>query len=140
MLFSFSLTEALPRSRIFLAGGECMKKLDEGAPVAVEKAYDFVLWLLPKVENFPKAHRFTVGERLTTHGLDLLTSLVEAAYSREKSGLLDQASRKVNSTRLLLRMAKDLKLMSIDAYGFSAEKLDEIGRMVGGWSKAAARV
>ena len=116
-----------------------MKKPDAGAPVAVEKAYDFVLWLLPKVENFPKAHRFTVGERLTTHGLDLLTSLVEAAYSREKAGLLDQAIRKVNSTRLLLRMAKDLKLMSIDAYGFSAEKLDEIGRMVGGWSKAAGR-
>jgi len=89
-----------------------MTKLDDGAPVAVGKAYDFVLWLLPKVENFPKAHRFTVGERLSAHGLDLLTSLVEAAYAREKAGLLEEASRKVNSTRLLLRMAKDLKLMS----------------------------
>ena len=116
-----------------------MKKLDDGAPVAVGKAYDFVLWLLPKVENFPRTHRFTVGERLTTHGLDLLTALVEAAYARQKGELLEQASRKVNSTRYLLRMAKDLKLMSIDAYGFSAEKLDEIGRMVGGWSKAAAK-
>jgi hypothetical protein len=48
-----------------------MKKSDISAPVAVQKAYDFVLWLLPKVENFPKAHRFTVGERLTTQGLDL---------------------------------------------------------------------
>jgi hypothetical protein len=65
-----------------------MKKPDEGAPVVVGKAYDFVLWLLPKVENFPKAHRFTVGERLTANGLDLPTSLVEAAYSREKAGLL----------------------------------------------------
>ncbi|MBI1791858.1 MAG: diversity-generating retroelement protein Avd [Acidobacteria bacterium] len=116
-----------------------MKKSDDGAPVAVGKAYEFVLWLLPKVESFPRAHRFTVGERLTTHGLDLLTSLVEAGYAREKAGLLDQASRKVNSTRYLLRLAKDLKLMSIDAYAFSAEKLDEIGRMVGGWSKAAAK-
>ncbi len=62
-----------------------MKKSDEGAPVVVGKAYDFILWLLPKVENFPGAHRFTVGERLTTHGLDLLTSLVEAAYSRDKA-------------------------------------------------------
>ena len=114
-----------------------MKKPDEGAPVVVTKAYDFVLWLLPKVENFPKAYRYTVGERLTAHGLDMLTALVEAAYTREKAGLLDQASRKVNSTRLLLRMAKDLKLMSIDAYGFSAGQLDEIGRMVGGWSKSA---
>jgi hypothetical protein len=29
-----------------------MKKQDDGPPVAVDKAYDFVLWLLPKVENF----------------------------------------------------------------------------------------
>ena len=109
-----------------------MKKPDDGAPVAVVKTYDFALWLLQKVENFPKAYRFTVGERLAAHGLDLLTILVEAAYARNKSNLLEEASRKVNSTRYLLRMAKDLKLMSIDSYGHSAEKLDEIGRMVGG--------
>jgi hypothetical protein len=74
-----------------------MKKLDEGSPVVVGKAYDFVLWLLPKVENFPKLHRFTVGERLTSHGLDMLTLLTEAAYARDKGGLLEQASRKVNA-------------------------------------------
>jgi hypothetical protein len=119
--------------------GVGLKKPDDGAPVAVGKAYDFVLWLLPKVENFPRTHRFTVGERLTAHGLDLLTSLVEAGYARQKVELLEQASRKVNSTRYLLRLAKNLRLMSLEAYGFSAEKLDEIGRMVGGWSKAAAK-
>jgi hypothetical protein len=116
-----------------------MKKPDEDAPLVVGKTYDFVLWLLPKVEGFPRHHRFTVGERLTNHGLDLLTVLVEAAYSRRKTDLLQEARRKVNTTRYLLRMAKDLKLLSIKSYGFSAEKLDEIGRMVGGWSKAAAR-
>ena len=99
-----------------------MQKPDEGAPPVVNKAYDFVLWLLPKVENFPRAHRFTVGDRLTANGLDLLTSLVEAAYA--------------HSTRYLLRLAKDLRLLSVDSYGFSEEKLDEIGRMVGGWRKA----
>jgi len=50
--------------------------------IAVSKTYDFTLWLLPKVENFPRAHRFTVGERLTSQTLDLLTTLVEAAYAR----------------------------------------------------------
>jgi hypothetical protein len=38
-----------------------MKRADEGAPVVVGKAYDFVFWLLPKVENFPKAHRFRLA-------------------------------------------------------------------------------
>lgn len=49
--------------------------------VVVVKAYDFVLWLLPKVEKFSRAYRFTVGERLTGNGLDLLLVLVEAAYA-----------------------------------------------------------
>ena len=73
---------------------------------------------------------WTFDEARHRHTSRFLTSLVEAAYARDKVGLLDQASRKVNSTRLLLRMAKDLKLMSIESYGFSAERLDEIGRMV----------
>lgn len=105
-------------------------------PVVVTKTYDFVLWLLPKVENFKRGHKFTVGERLAEQGIDLLSIVVEAAYSRDKAGLLQEANRKVNSTRYLLRLAKDLDLMTVEAYGFSAEQLDEIGRMVGGWMKS----
>ncbi|MEP6540018.1 MAG: diversity-generating retroelement protein Avd [Bryobacteraceae bacterium] len=114
-------------------------KPEDGTPVVVGKAYDFVLWLLPKVEKFPRSHRFTVGERLSSQGLDVLVILTEAAYASSKDELLTQANRKINSTRLLLRLAKDLKLLSLDAYGFAAEKLDEIGRMAGGWRKAAVQ-
>jgi hypothetical protein len=115
------------------------KPKDETVPVIVGKTYDLVLWLLPKVESFDRKHRFTVGERLTSSGLDLLTILVEAAYSRDKSASLHEANRKINSTRYLLRLAKDLHLMSVESYRFSAEKLEEIGRMAGGWQKSAAQ-
>jgi hypothetical protein len=107
--------------------------------VIISKSYDFVLWLLTKVKGFPREYRFTVGERLASGGLDLLTVLVEAAYARDKAPLLELAARKVNSMRMLLRMSKDLKLISIDSYGFSAGSLDEIGRMVGGWHKKVAK-
>jgi hypothetical protein len=76
--------------------------------VVVGKTYDFVLWLLPKVETFPRSHRFTIGERLSAQGLDMLVILTEAAYTTSKDELLTQANRKINSTRLLLRLAKDL--------------------------------
>jgi 23S rRNA-intervening sequence protein len=109
-----------------------------GPPVAVNKAYDFVLWLLPKVEKFPRSFRFTVGERLSAQGLEVLLLLVEAAYATDKEDLLNHANRKINGTRYLLRLAKDLHLLSVDSYGFAAECLDEIGRMVGGWRKATA--
>ena len=113
------------------------EKTDHGAPVAVGKAYDFVLWLLPKVENFSRAYKFTVGERLSANGIDVLILLVEAAYSASKEDLLKQAIRKINSTRYLLRLAKDLKLLTVDSWRFAAAHLDEIGRMAGSWLKSA---
>lgn len=37
--------------------------------------------------GIPRTHQFTVGERLTSNGLDLLATLVEAAYARDKADL-----------------------------------------------------
>jgi len=56
-------------------------KTSQGVPVVVGKAYGFALWLLPKVETFPRSYRFTIGERLSAQGLDVLLILTEAAYS-----------------------------------------------------------
>jgi hypothetical protein len=112
---------------------------EASAPVAVGKAYDFVLWLLPKVEGFPRSFRFTVGDRLTLSGLDLLMLLVEAAYSASKERLLEEANRKINGIRYLLRLSKDLRLLTVDSFGFAAERVEEIGRMVGGWCTMASR-
>ena len=105
-------------------------------PIAVVKTYDLLLWLLPKVEKFNRSFRFTVGDRMVNLGLDLLLLLVEAACSTEKAGLLDGANRRANGLRYLLRLAKDLHLLTLDSYGFAAERLDEVGRMIGGWQKS----
>ena len=43
----------------------------EEPAIVVTKAYDLVLWLLPKAETFPRSYRFSVGERVVAHGLDL---------------------------------------------------------------------
>ena len=107
--------------------------------VVVTKTYDVVLWVLNKVEHFPRAHRFSLGERLMDAALDLLMTLVQAAYATEKVVLLRQASLKTNCLRYLLRLAKDVRLINLDAYSFSTEKVEEIGRMIGGWQKSLAR-
>ena len=103
--------------------------------IVVTRMYDFTLWLLPKVERFPRSYRFTVGERVTSTGLDLLAALVEAAYSASKEAPLHAAVKNVNVLRYLLRLAKDLNLMKVDSYAFASEHLDEIGRMTGGWQR-----
>ena len=66
----------------------------EEPAVVVGKTYDFLLWLLPKAEKFSRSYRFSVGERVVSHGLDLLLILVGAAYSPNKAPLLELANSK----------------------------------------------
>lgn len=54
--------------------------------VVVVKAYDFTLWLLPKVEKFARTYRFSVGDRLIAHGLNLLLVLSTGATSLAHTG------------------------------------------------------
>jgi 23S rRNA-intervening sequence protein len=107
--------------------------------VIVGKAYDLALWVLQKVEHFPKPYRISVGDRLVSHTLDLMLLLVRSAYSSDKARLLQNADLEATSLRYLLRLAKDLRLLTIDSYGFCTGNVDEIGRMLGGWRKALAR-
>lgn len=106
--------------------------------IAVQKAYDLSLWLTQKVEHFPRSYRFSIGDRIVRDGIDLLMTLVQCAYTTDKARLLESASMRTNTLRYLLRMAKDLKLMTVEAYGFSTGHVEEIGRMVGGWQKSVA--
>ena len=104
--------------------------------VAVERAYDLALWLLPKSERFPRSYRATLGQRLVNAMLDLQQSLVKASFTRDKRALLEAAQQQVNLLNVLIRLAKDLQLVSVDSYGFAAEKLAELGRMIHGWAKS----
>ena len=108
-----------------------------GLPVVVQKAYELSIWLIRKVENFPRSYRFSVGDRLVQGILDLLLRLVDAAYSRDKFRILSEVNGMLNRLRFLLRLAKDLNLLTVDSYGHAAERVEEIGRMVGGWRKAS---
>lgn len=107
--------------------------------MVVQQAYDLALWVVRKVEKFPRSFRFSVGDRMIARSLDLLETLVDAAYSSDKRALLERANRDVNSLRYLLRLGVDLKLLAGDSQEFAAGRLEEIGRMIGGWRKASAR-
>ena len=108
-------------------------------PILLAKWYDYAKWILERVESFPKNQRFIFGQRLAAHALDIMELLVEAAYARDKAGLLHTANRKIEMLRWLVRMAKDRTLCTARQYEFSCERLEECGRMTGGWLKTCSR-
>ena len=61
---------------------------------AITKLYDYLLWMIPKLEKFPRSQKFILADRIEGLALDILDLLIEAAYSRKKDDLLDIVSRK----------------------------------------------
>ena len=103
---------------------------------ALEKYYQFLLWLVPTVDKFPRAQRFVLGERIEVAALDVLDRLIEATYTRERQELLGQANLGLEKLRFLFRLAFDLKFIDLRRYEFACRALEEAGRLVGGWRRA----
>ena len=99
----------------------------------------YLLWvkIMPHLE---KGKRYTIGTRIENKLLDLL-ELGYIAYFTEK----DKKEEKLSECILLLDTIKFLtfvawegKLMANNHYEEIALKLDEIGKMFGGWKKSLA--
>lgn len=111
-----------------------MKKI---TPV-VEKHYSLVLWMLPKIANFPKDQRFLLADRIERLLLDILELLIEAVYSKNKREILIKVNLRLDVLRFMMRIAKDMKYVNVNSYDFFCQSSIEIGKMVGGWLKASA--
>jgi hypothetical protein len=105
---------------------------------ALEAHRQFLLWLVPTIEKFPRAQKFLLGDRIQTTALDVLEALIEATYTRERRAHLARANLGLEKLRHFIRLAVELKHLDLRRYEHAARSLDEIGRLVGAWAKAHA--
>jgi len=101
----------------------------------LEKVYELILWLYPTVNKFPKSQRFVLGQRIETVSLGILEKIIAANQSRAKTAYLKKTSIELDILRYLVRLSKDLHFISLRQYEFAAQKINEIGKMLGGWIK-----
>ena len=101
---------------------------------ALEAHYQFLAWLIPVIDRFPKSQRFTLGDRLENTALDVLERLIEATYTRDRRMHLQSANLGIEKLRFLLRLSADLTLLDKRRYEHAARTLDETGRLVG-WKR-----
>lgn len=107
-------------------------------PVIVTRTYDVAKWILERAARFPRHHRFGLGEALEREILTLLSALVTASYTRDRGAALRAASLAHTRLRVLLRLARDVQCLTPKQHLFIIEPLEEVGRMLGGWSRSEA--
>lgn len=106
-------------------------------PQAVQACHELLLWLIPQLDTFPRARRFTLGERLEAGLLETLEHLVEASYSRAKQEALRRANLRLEVVRHLWRLAHELRVVSTRRYEHGARLMNDLGRQVGGWLRSS---
>lgn len=88
--------------------------------------------------NFPKDSRYTLGNKIDSLFLELLENTIRAGYSdkTEKQIFLKRASVKLDLLKFFLQVAWEIKSLENKKYIKLSEKLNEIGKMLGGWIKS----
>jgi four helix bundle protein len=105
--------------------------------IIYQKHYDLMVYSFPIIGRFPQNQRFVLGQQIENSMLTIGMMIVHANKLRQKREKLYEIDIELEKLRFLIRLAKDLKMMSISKYGHHCERLDEIGRLLGGWLKSA---
>ena len=107
--------------------------------IIYQKTYDLILWFFPIINKFPKKQRFVLGQQIENELLEIIKDIILANNERNKTEILKRISVRLDTLRILVRLAKDLKFLSIKHYENAAVKINEIGRLLSGWMKKFAQ-
>lgn len=101
-----------------------------------QKSYDFYRWLHPVLNDFPKSERFMLVDKIQETLLSFISKVVEARKVEDKEKVLREADAELEKLNVLMRLSKDQEFISMGQYREASEKMDELGKMLGGWMKS----
>ncbi len=104
--------------------------------IIYQKHYDLMRYSFPIISRFPKNQRYVLGQQIENMMLDIGKMIVHANKLKQKRGKLFEIDIELEKLRMLIRLATDLKMISVARFGHISGKIDEIGKLLGGWLKA----
>ena len=88
--------------------------------------------------DFPKTSRYTLASKIDSLFLKTIEFLIIAVNSSkgERVVYLNKSSVCLDLLKFFLQIAWEIKAIDNKKYIFLSEKLNEVGKMVGGWLKS----
>ncbi len=87
-------------------------------------------------QTLPKLHRHSLGQRIDTLFVEIIEAVALASFlsREEKHPYVRLAIKKLDTLKVLLMVLWETKSIDNKKYIALSIKLNEIGRMLGGWS------
>ena len=83
----------------------------------------------------PKTHRYSLGEKIDKLFVDTIEAIITANFltPKEKEPFIRFAIRKLDTLKMFLMILWETKSLDDKKYIALSEKLNEVGRNLGGW-------
>lgn len=87
--------------------------------------------------HVPKDSRYTLGVKIDTAFVDTAELIFIASYlgTNQKLSYVQQATAKLDLVKFFLQILWEIKGLDGKKYIHLSEKLNEIGKMLGGWNR-----
>lgn len=104
----------------------------------INKIYEVYRLIIDVNDSLTKRWRYSLGKELESSIMDFLEQLIMAKNAPKplKGSYLIKAAAYLEISRLKLRLYLDLDLVKSTRVFQVQAKMDEVGRMLGGWRKA----
>ena len=99
-------------------------------------SYDLMLLVFDMSSHFTREYKFTLGEKIKNETLELLLNIYRANSKTEKTVCLEKARENIEVTRILFRLIKDMKLISIKKFINANEHIENISKQLTGWQRS----
>jgi len=104
-------------------------------PVLAKVKSCYLVWIT-FYQILPKIHKYTLGQKIDTLFIEIIEAIAIATFlsQEEKHPLVKLAIRKTDTLKILLMVLWETKSIDNKKYLALSVKIEEIGRMLGGWS------
>jgi hypothetical protein len=104
--------------------------------ILFQKTYDLILEVHPViVSKFPKNQRFVLGQKIENTLIAILEIVITINLSKPTVNYFRRLDIEIQKLKIFIRLAKDLKFISIKKYEYLEKKVIEVGKITGGWKK-----
>lgn len=104
-----------------------------------KSTYDLSKLVTQLVANMPRNFKADFGAELRRRCMTLVMRTYEANTSEDKAAILQRMRMEVETVNLSLRLAADLRLISINQYSRAIAITESIGKQATGWQKYSER-
>ena len=98
--------------------------------------YKLILKIFECTKDFSKEYKYTVGESLKKETIELLTLIYRANTRHQKADVLQMAREQIEVIRLLIRVMKDLKQISLEKFVKVNQAVENVSKQLSGWQKS----